>query len=130
MNRAVLWAGVVAASGTTCAMASDFNAPGFYVGAAAVQADAVYTELGASDQTHTGWKVMAGLQPLPFLGAEIEYNDLGSAGFSRDPDATLSGTWRDRSTGFFAAICLCRCRTSRSSPSSAGSGLTRRLMVS
>jgi len=84
-------------------MAADLNAPEFYVGAAAVQADDVYTGSGASDQTATGWKVIAGLQPLHFLGAELQYTDLGSGGFSGMQGFIASrGTWGGNATGFFA----------------------------
>jgi hypothetical protein len=29
------------------------------------------------DETHTGWTAFVGLQPLPFLGAELQYLDFG-----------------------------------------------------
>jgi hypothetical protein len=31
-----------------------------------------------AEQHDTGWKIMAGIRPIPFLGAEVEYFNLGS----------------------------------------------------
>ena len=54
---------------------------GFYVGAAAgnakVKAD--NDVVGEFSQSHFGFKVMAGVRPLPFLGAELAYADFGRA---------------------------------------------------
>lgn len=105
MNRAALLTAFIAASGTACVSASDLHSAGFYAGAAAVQATDVYTQFGADDQTSTGWKVMAGLQPLSFLGAELDYADLGSAGFSSrygPLGGGYSGTRSANATGLFA----------------------------
>ncbi|MGA3156068.1 MAG: hypothetical protein ABSE43_00690 [Steroidobacteraceae bacterium] len=33
---------------------------------------------GGAEQHDTGWKVIAGIRPIPWLGAEAEYFDLGS----------------------------------------------------
>jgi len=68
--------------GATCASASDLNPLGIYAGAAAGPSYDSYTQLGADQDTGTGWKVSAGLRPVPFLGAELEYIDFGSARFS------------------------------------------------
>jgi OmpA-OmpF porin, OOP family len=52
---------------------------GLYVGAGAGQATIRqdYYQIDAHD---TGWKVFGGFRPLSFIGAEIEYADLGSKG--------------------------------------------------
>jgi opacity protein-like surface antigen len=105
MNRVALWVGFIATSGTTCAIAADLNPPGFYVGAAAVQAGDVYTAFGASDHTQTSWKWMAGLRPVPFIGAELEQASLGSAAFSAAQGprgGPFSGTWHANVTSLFA----------------------------
>jgi opacity protein-like surface antigen len=60
------------------------NPLGFYVGAGVGQSDVALDQIptGASNPTSfsehaTGWKALAGLRPVPWLGAEIEYVDLG-----------------------------------------------------
>jgi hypothetical protein len=56
---------------------------GLYIGAAVGQADVkdnqstIIGPLGFS-QDDTGWKVLAGLRPLPVFGAEVEYIDFGN----------------------------------------------------
>lgn len=109
MHRTALLSCIFAASTASAALASDLNPAGFYVGAAAVQSSDVYTQLGTADQTHTGWKVMAGLRPLHFLGAELEYADLGNAGFlsrSGPLGGDYSGTRSANTTGLFAVAYL------------------------
>jgi hypothetical protein len=80
MNRSVWLLAVAITLGTTCASASDLNPLGFYVGGGVGQADDPYTAFGVSERD-TGWKVMAGLRPVPFLGAELEYSDYGNERF-------------------------------------------------
>jgi len=88
----------------SAAAASDFNPLGFYIGGAVGQARDTYTAFGISDETRTGWKAMAGLKSIPFLGAEVEYVDFGnskvsapigygplSGGFSGTAHATAGG---------------------------------------
>jgi hypothetical protein len=54
---------------------------GFYVGAGGGQAhmrfaDDSYAD-GSYNETHGGWTVFAGIQPLPYVGAELQYLDFG-----------------------------------------------------
>jgi hypothetical protein len=44
----------------------------------------IYEATGSFDQTHSAFKAMAGIRPIPFLGAEVAYVDLGrpSEGFN------------------------------------------------
>ncbi len=66
--------------------ASAANTPGVYLGAAAGESwvDASVPSLGSSEfgtpqfrRDDTGYQVMLGMRPLPFLGAELDYIDLG-----------------------------------------------------
>jgi opacity protein-like surface antigen len=52
---------------------------GLYVGAAAGQSRVEATAPDAPDfrENHSAFKVMVGIRPLSFLGAEIAYNDFG-----------------------------------------------------
>jgi hypothetical protein len=89
MKQIALAALLFVSAGTTCVRASDFNPLGFYVGAAVGQARDTVDNFGtfsfplggpfSLDESTTGWKAMAGLRPIPFLGAELEYLDFGSA---------------------------------------------------
>lgn len=58
------------------------NPLGLYVGAGGGRADlrgdpVTCSALNCSDATVGGWTTFAGLQPLPFLGAELQYLDFG-----------------------------------------------------
>jgi len=77
--RAFFVTGMAAAAGAwTCAAHADDDL-GWYAGASIGQStqyiDAVN---GGAEQHDTGWKVMGGIRPIPFLGAEVEYFNLGS----------------------------------------------------
>jgi Outer membrane protein beta-barrel domain len=58
----------------------------------------------------TGWEVMAGIRPLPFLGAEAAYIDFGSSGTTSVainstatfPGILVSGTTHPTATALFA----------------------------
>jgi hypothetical protein len=81
MHRSKLLPVVAIALGSCGARAADLL--GLYVGAAAGPADtASYTASGWRQGHDTGWKVEAGVRPLPFLGAQIEYIDFGHAASS------------------------------------------------
>jgi opacity protein-like surface antigen len=58
------------------------NPLGLYAGAGAGQArlriDHIFYQPDF-DETRTGWTAFVGLQPLPFLGAELQYLDFGHA---------------------------------------------------
>jgi hypothetical protein len=84
--------------GTASASASDLNPLGFYIGAGVGQAQDTYTTLG-SDDRDTGWKVVGGLRPLPFLGAEAEHLDFGRQTFL---DPGQAGVARAHADGLFA----------------------------
>ncbi len=71
-------------AGTLLAWPVDADPLGFYVGAGAGRSDVAIDAFPASasdpvsfDRHATGWKALLGLQPLPWVGAEIEYVDLG-----------------------------------------------------
>jgi hypothetical protein len=58
------------------------NPLGLYVGAGGGRADLrvdpdTCSALNCSNATVAGWMAFAGLQPLPFLGAELQYLDFG-----------------------------------------------------
>ena len=64
---------------------------GFYVGAGLSQANVKLDALPSGGalgfaESHTGWKVMAGIRPISLIGAEVEYFDSGT------PSA-LTGVW-------------------------------------
>jgi hypothetical protein len=57
---------------------------GFYIGGSAGEADFRGTSdiSGPTlifDERHPGWKVFVGARPIPFLGFEVAYTDLGNA---------------------------------------------------
>src|ERR1700722_12512958 len=75
---ATLVVGACAAS--TAALAD--NAAGFYLGAGVGYStvrsdDPAYGYPGYFNDHETAWKVMAGVRPIPFVGAEAEYIDFG-----------------------------------------------------
>jgi hypothetical protein len=89
--------------GSTCARASDLNLLDLYVGASAGPATGTYTPSGASQGHDTGWKVTAGVRPVRFLGAEIEYTDFGSPASSWSVDVMdFRGTGHATAEGLFA----------------------------
>jgi hypothetical protein len=78
---AILAVGACAAS--TAALAD--NPVGFYVGAGVGYStirsdDSAYGLPGYYNDHQTAWKVIAGVRPIPFLGAEFEYIDFGQPG--------------------------------------------------
>jgi opacity protein-like surface antigen len=91
MKRTAFFVSAPLALGLMSAAASDYNPLGFYVGGAVGQARDTYTAFGASDETRTGWKAVAGLKPIPFFGAELEYVDFGTAEFSASIGGGPSG---------------------------------------
>jgi opacity protein-like surface antigen len=99
MKRCIMLSTCAIALGTACASASDLNPLGFYLGAGAGQAGDIYNQLHGENHRDTGWKVVAGLRPIPFLGAELEYLDFGSESFA---GTTAAGTARARAGGLFA----------------------------
>jgi hypothetical protein len=75
---AILTVGACAAS--TAALAD--NLAGFYAGAGVGYStvrsdDPAYGYPGYFNDHQTAWKVMAGVRPIPFVGAELEYIDFG-----------------------------------------------------
>jgi OmpA-OmpF porin, OOP family len=75
------------ASCLLCARAEAADPLGFYIGAGfgASYLQNHYTDYygypyGYHSQ-QTGWQAMLGIRPIPFLGAELEYLDFGSAGY-------------------------------------------------
>src|SRR5579872_5230222 len=76
------------------AAASDYNPLGVYVGGGVGQARDSYTAFSISDDARTGWKVVAGVRPIPFVGAEVEYVDFGS------PDAAAPVGYGPLAGGF------------------------------
>jgi opacity protein-like surface antigen len=80
--------GVVSALGVQPVRASDWNLPGFYaglgVGESTVRSDEGFDPDYPDDSHphHTAYKVLAGIRPIPFVGAEAEYIDFGHPGSS------------------------------------------------
>jgi hypothetical protein len=77
---------VGACSASTAALAD--NPAGFYVGAGVGYStvrsdDPAYGYPGYFDDHQTAWKVMAGVRPIPIIGAELEYIDFGQPGTHR-----------------------------------------------
>jgi hypothetical protein len=70
---------VALAAGTWAGAAQADDLLGLYAGAS-VGYSTQYIDAvsGGAEQHDTGWKVMAGIRPISFLGAEVEYFDLGS----------------------------------------------------
>jgi len=71
----------VGACGASTAALAD-NLAGFYVGAGVGYStvrsdDAAYGLPGYFNDHQTAWKAIAGVRPIPFLGAEFEYIDFG-----------------------------------------------------
>jgi hypothetical protein len=103
MNRSKVLPVFAIALCSTGARASDLNLFGLYVGASAGPASGTYTASGGSQEHDTGWKVMAGVRPLPFLGGEVEYTDFGSAAASwHTAVQQFTGTGRATADGLFA----------------------------
>lgn len=105
MKRILILPLFAALLGSTCVSASDINPLGLYIGAGAGPASDAYTRFGAGQDTAIGWKVDAGLRPLPFLGAELEYIDFGNASFSGSHgplDSAFIGRAHATAEGLFA----------------------------
>jgi opacity protein-like surface antigen len=89
---AVLWGVVAAGACLASTMASADNLLGFYAGVglgeSTVRSDEGYGYGRGgydfnhyyNDDHHFGWKAIAGIRPIPFLGAEVEYIDFGHPG--------------------------------------------------
>jgi opacity protein-like surface antigen len=78
---AILAVGACGASATAFAD----NPVGFYLGAGVGQStirsdDPAYGEPGYFNDHHTAWKAIAGVRPIPMVGAEYEYIDFGQPG--------------------------------------------------
>jgi hypothetical protein len=85
--RAILAVGACTAS--TAALAD--NLAGFYIGAGVGYStvrsdDPAYGLPGYFNDHQTAWKAIAGVRPIPFLGAEFEYIDFGQPGNHRGRD--------------------------------------------
>ena len=96
-NKGLPYAIAVAAIAAPAWAAADENSNplGVYVGAGVGGATAQESppQTGLLFNEHdTGWKVLAGLRPLPFFGAEIEYINFGNTSFSGFiPDGYANG---------------------------------------
>ena len=90
-------AGLALCTAATCTLADPLA---FYVGAGAGQST-LHQDQWQVDAHVTGWKVVAGFRPLSFLGAEIEYADLGSKDVTypaNSPAVTGGGAYYQVST--------------------------------
>src|SRR5271170_1284923 len=72
-----------ACAASTAAMAD--NPAGFYLGAGVGYStvrsdDPAYGYPGYFNDHQTAWKLIAGVRPIPFVGAELEYIDFGQPG--------------------------------------------------
>ncbi len=93
MKRPVFLLALILGSAGTFAAASDSGPLGFYVGGSVAQArlEAAWSipplpitavqgpYSGVFNQNATAFKILAGIRPLPFLGAEVAYDDFGHA---------------------------------------------------
>jgi hypothetical protein len=72
-------AGITLAAGAWASAAQADDLLGLYAGAS-VGYSTQYIDAvsGGAEQHDTGWKVMAGIRPIPWLGAEAEYLELGN----------------------------------------------------
>jgi hypothetical protein len=83
--KIVLASAVVGSIGASGSAFAD-NPLGFYVGAgigeSTIRSDRGFDPYYPTDSYphHTAWKALAGIRPLPFLGAEAEYIDFGHPG--------------------------------------------------
>jgi hypothetical protein len=81
ISRTLLAALAVGACAASTAALAD-NLAGFYAGAGVGYStirsdDPSYGLPGYYNDHQTAWKVMAGVRPIPFVGAELEYIDFG-----------------------------------------------------
>jgi hypothetical protein len=91
-------AGAIVAGAAIAAPARADDPLGFYIGGALgeaqVKADAGAITAGNFSENHTAYKGLLGIRPIPFLGAEAEYIDLGHPTGSLDgqpADVTMKG---------------------------------------
>lgn len=89
------------------------NVLGLYVsgalGQASVASDSWYqatalTNPSSFRENHSAWAARIGIKPLPMLGAEAEYYDLGNPSTSVAPDTTL--TLNMKGTGLYGLVYL------------------------
>lgn len=75
--RKVLFAAILLVGGSGAAYA---QLPDAYIGAGVSQArlDNIFGSGRDFDLNNTAWKAFVGIRPLPFLGVEADYMDLGS----------------------------------------------------
>jgi len=77
--RSLVLTGIALAAGAFACAAQADDLLGLYAGAAVGQSTQYIDVVsGGAEQHDTGWKVMAGIRPIPWLGAEAEYFNLGS----------------------------------------------------
>lgn len=82
------------------------NPLGLYVGAGAGQAhlrvaDTPFLDGTHFDETDAGWTAFAGVQPLPFLGAELQYLDFGHTSREKGDFQTFTVSSRARAISLF-----------------------------
>jgi hypothetical protein len=87
ISRTLLAVLAVGACSASTAVLAD-NPAGFYVGAGVGYStirsdDPAYGYPGYFNDHQTAWKVMAGVRPIPIIGAELEYIDFGQPGTHR-----------------------------------------------
>jgi opacity protein-like surface antigen len=99
LGRTRIWALVSAVVLLPIRHAAADNFLGLYVGGAVGQAHVeaegqqvvaggnVYFDTGSFNEPHSAFKLMAGIRPIPLLGAELAYMDFGhpSGSFNADP---------------------------------------------
>jgi hypothetical protein len=93
MKSAAFFFALILGSGGAYGAASDSNPLGFYVGGSVAQArlEAAWSiprlpitvvqgpYSGVFNENATAFKILAGIRPLPFRGAEVAYDDFGHA---------------------------------------------------
>jgi opacity protein-like surface antigen len=112
MMRTRILGAVCAGLVGSCAASAAFadNPAGFYLGAGAGYStvrsdDPAFGYPGYFNDHQTAWKVMAGVRPIPFVGAEIEYIDFGQPDMHRGYyDYNYYGTDSHPRAGILSAV--------------------------
>lgn len=106
---------VVFVLATTCGTAKAEDPVGFYIGGSlgradvhadrSVRATLDALDLHGSDLHHFGWKAMMGIRPLPIIGAEAEYIDLGNRSYGSGIAPTVTtGVVHDKGGALFGML--------------------------
>jgi hypothetical protein len=126
--------GLGACGASTVALADD--PAGFYLGAGIGESNLRndgygYNDYYGYDNHQTAWKLIAGIRPIPPVGAEFEYIDFGSG--ERQRELFYGGNFFNGTTATprparcsASAICRWACRSSTSSARRASRACSKR----